>query len=67
VLEEVWCIELSGKAGDLAGLTHHAYQIFSPLLPVTDEVFPGALSLDAARLGTNDRLHAATALMTGSR
>jgi predicted nucleic acid-binding protein len=60
-LEEVWQLELSGRAGDLAGLTGHAYSIFTPLLPVTDEAFRLAFALEAPEaLGANDRLHAGT-------
>lgn len=62
VFEEVWHVERSGRAGDLDGLTKSAYSIFSPLLVVTDEAFARALSLATPRLGTNDRLHAATCL-----
>lgn len=61
-LEEVWHLELSGKAGTIAGLTQRAYTAFAPLLPVTDEVFRRALALKAPGLGANDRIHAATAL-----
>jgi predicted nucleic acid-binding protein len=63
VLEEVWHVELSGKAGSIAGLTSWAYTVFAPLLPVTDETFRLALSLDARSLGANDRLHVATCLV----
>lgn len=59
-LEEVWWIELSGRAGDLTGLTGDAYTILTPLLPVTDEAFKTALSLSAPDLGPNDRLHVGT-------
>jgi predicted nucleic acid-binding protein len=62
VLEEVWYIELSGKAGDLSGVTRSAYTLFSPLLPVTDQAFSLALAVEAAGLGTNDRLHVGTCL-----
>jgi uncharacterized protein len=61
-LEEVWYAELSGRAGNLNGLTEHGYAIFSPLLPVTDEAFRLALSLDVAAIGPNDRLHVATCI-----
>lgn len=64
-LEEVWHIELSGRAGDLAGLTRRAYAVFTPLLAVTDEIVQLALSFDAAPLGANDRIHAATCLNHG--
>jgi predicted nucleic acid-binding protein len=59
-MEEVWHLELSGRAGRLDGLTEKAFTLFTPLLPVTDEAFRLALSLPAGRLGTNDRLHAGT-------
>lgn len=65
VLEEVWCIERSGRAGSLEGLARHAYTIFTPLLAVTDEVFRLALALRAPRLGPADLLHAATCLVHG--
>jgi predicted nucleic acid-binding protein len=64
-LEEVWYVELAGRAGDLSGLTERGYAIFSPLLPVTDEVFQLALSLDAPGIGPNDRVHVATCLGHG--
>jgi uncharacterized protein len=60
VLEEVWHLELSGKAGDLSGLTERAYTIFSPLVPVTDEAFQLALRVEAPHVGANDRVHAGT-------
>jgi len=60
VLEEVWWIELSGRAGDLGGLAERAYTIFSPLLPVTDDAFRHALSLPAPSLGPLDRVHVGT-------
>lgn len=59
-LEEVWHLELSGRAGSLAGLTAHAYAIFAPLLPVTDDAFKAALAVRTSTAGTNDRLHAGT-------
>ncbi|MGH2500385.1 MAG: type II toxin-antitoxin system VapC family toxin [Candidatus Limnocylindria bacterium] len=65
VLEEVWHLELSGRAGRIAGLTTRAYSAFTPLLPVTDEIIARALTLDARRLGANDRIHVATALVHG--
>ena len=64
-LEEVWYVELAGRAGDLSGLAERAYEIFSPLLPVTDEAFHLALSLDAPAIGPNDRLHVATCVLNG--
>jgi len=61
-LEEVWCIERSGRAGILEGLTTQAYTLFTPLLPVTDQAFRLGLAVRAPRLGTNDRLHVGTCL-----
>jgi predicted nucleic acid-binding protein len=64
-LEEVWYVELAGRAGYLSGLTERGYAIFSPLLPVTDETFQLALSLDAPTVGPNDRLHVASCIGYG--
>lgn len=61
-LEEVWYVERSGRAGAIDGLAAHAYVVFTPLLPVTDEAFRLALALPAPRLGPADRLHAGTCL-----
>ena len=60
VLEEVWHLELSGKAGDVTGLTEATYELFSPLLAVTDEVVAKALAVPGYGLGANDRIHVAT-------
>lgn len=65
VFEEVWHIELSGRAGALGGLVRRSYTIFTPLLPVTDEIVARALALEAAKLGANDRIHVSTALANG--
>lgn len=65
VLEEVWHLELSGRAGDLDGVTARAYAALGPLLPVSDEAFRRALGLDAPALGANDRVHVATCLTHG--
>ncbi len=65
IFEEVWHIELSGRAGAIDGLARQAYAAFSPLLPVNDEIVARALGLDAPRLGANDRIHVATALAHG--
>jgi predicted nucleic acid-binding protein len=64
-LEEVWHLELSGKAGPVAGLTRRAQAIFAPLLPVTDEAFQFALSMRGTSVGSNDRLHAGTCAANG--
>ena len=65
ITSEVWYVELLGRAGDLSGLTERGYAIFSPLLPVTDEAFQLALSLDARAIGPNDRLHLAVCAVHG--
>ncbi|MEK7861568.1 MAG: PIN domain-containing protein, partial [Chloroflexota bacterium] len=45
VLEEVWHLELTGRAGAIAGISERAYAALAPLLPVTDEIFRRALGL----------------------
>jgi len=65
VFEEVWHLELSGRVGPIRGLAERAYRAFTPLLPVTDDIVARALRLDAKRLGSNDRIHVATALANG--
>jgi len=65
VFEEIWHLELSGRVGSIRGLSRRAYRAFTPLLPVTDEIVARALELDATRLGSNDRIHVATALANG--
>jgi len=65
VLEEVWHLELSGRVGSLRGLADRAYRAFAPLLPVTDDIVARAVRLDARGLGSNDRIHVATAVANG--
>jgi predicted nucleic acid-binding protein len=65
VVEEAWHLELSGRAGPLAGLSRRAYEVFTPLLPVRDETMARALALDVQVLGANDRIHLATCLENG--
>jgi predicted nucleic acid-binding protein len=65
ILEEAWHIERSGRAGPLDGLAGRTYQLFTPLLPVTDETVRLALALDAPSLGANDRIHLATCRLHG--
>lgn len=60
VLEEVWHVERSGRAGPLDGLAAHAYTVFTPLLDVTDEAFRLAMSLRSDQLGPADRVHVGT-------
>jgi predicted nucleic acid-binding protein len=62
ILEEVWHLELSGRAGSLSGLARQTYLTFSPLLAVDDQIIARALDLEGRRLGANDRIHVATAL-----
>jgi len=65
VLEELWYIERSGRAGSLGGLAAQAYAVFTPLLPVTDEAFRVALSVRKRPLGPADRLHVGTCRSSG--
>ena len=65
VLEEVWQLELQGLIDGLDGVTADYYDLFSPLLPMTDEILARALTLDAPALGSSDRVHAATCLENG--
>ena len=65
ILEEVWHLELSGRVARITGLARRTHTLFAPLLPVTDETFALALDLSATQLGSNDRLHVATAVSHG--
>jgi predicted nucleic acid-binding protein len=65
VFEEVWHLELSGQVGPIRGLAERAYRALTPLLAVSDDIVARALRLDARRLGSNDRIHVATALANG--
>ncbi len=65
IFEELWHIEMSGKVPGIDGLARRAYALFTPLLAVGDEIVARALEVKAARLGANDRIHVATALMNG--
>jgi len=65
VLEEVWYVERSGRAGPLDGLAARAYAVFTPLLPVTDDAFRLALSVRKRELGPADRLHVGTCRSSG--
>jgi predicted nucleic acid-binding protein len=64
VLEEVWHVELSGKAGDISGLASSAYTLFAPLLAVDHEIVGAALALPPSALGANDRIHVATCALS---
>jgi len=63
VIEEVWQVELSGKAGDLSGLAENAHTLFAPLLAVDHEIVGAALGLPPSALGANDRIHVATSVL----
>lgn len=65
ILEEIWHVEISGKARPTEGIARRMYLVFKPLVAVTDEVVARALALTAPRLGANDRIHLATALAYG--
>jgi predicted nucleic acid-binding protein len=65
VFEEIWHLELSGRVGSVRGLAQRAYRLFTPLLPVTDDIVARAFRVEATRLGSNDRIHVATALANG--
>jgi predicted nucleic acid-binding protein len=60
VLEEVWFVERSGRAGRVDGLAARAYEVFTPLVSVTDGAFRHALQVRSPRLGPADRLHVGT-------
>jgi predicted nucleic acid-binding protein len=65
VIEEVWHLEMSGRLGRLDRLARRAYELFTPLLPVTDETVRVAIALDASALGAKDRIHVATCRLHG--
>lgn len=65
VLEEVWHVELSGRAGSIVGLAQNAYAIFTPLLAVDDRILARAFGVRVQGLGANDRVHTATCLENG--
>lgn len=65
VLEEVWYVERSARAGPLDGLAARAYAVFTPLLTITDEAFRIALSVRKRQLGPADRLHVGTCRSSG--
>ena len=60
VLEEVWHVVARRYPELLTGLLESVVEIFSPLLPVTEEAFVSALSLGDSLLDPNDRLHLGT-------
>ncbi|HEX9766845.1 MAG TPA: type II toxin-antitoxin system VapC family toxin [Nitriliruptorales bacterium] len=60
VFEEVWHLERRGRLTGLDGLAAATYDLFTPLLSVTDSIVARALTLGPSPLGANDRLHVAT-------
>lgn len=62
-LEEAWHVSLRDHQGRLDGLVESALTIFSPLLPVTEDVFRRAFALETTAIGANDRLHVATCMV----
>jgi predicted nucleic acid-binding protein len=60
VLEEIRHLELSGRIAGLGDTALDAYQLFTPLLSVTEEAFRVSLELDTPQLDSYDRLHAGT-------
>lgn len=65
VLEEVWHVVRSGRMDGVEDLAAEAHRMFTPLLPVTDEAFARALTVEAPQLGAADRLHVGTCLVHG--
>ncbi|HUQ16242.1 MAG TPA: type II toxin-antitoxin system VapC family toxin [Candidatus Saccharimonadales bacterium] len=65
ILEEIWHLERTGRLGDIDGLAEQSYRLFTPLLAVNDEIVARALQLEVPRIGANDRIHVATALLNG--
>lgn len=62
VLEEVWHVARRRYPGQLDELVQSALDVFSPLLPVTEEGFVIALGLGESSLDPNDRLQVGTCL-----
>ncbi len=62
VLEEVWHVVRRRYPDQLEGLVESAIEIFSPLLPVTEQDLAAALKMPDSALDPNDRLHLGTCL-----
>lgn len=62
VLEEVWHVVRRRYPDQLEGLVESAIEIFSPLLPITEQDLAAALKLPESALDPNDRLHIGTCL-----
>ena len=66
VLEEFWHLELRSRPPGLSGATRDYYELFTPLLPITDNTFRTAVELRVrSALGANDRLHVAVSIEHG--
>lgn len=65
VIEELWHLELRGRPAGLEGVAADALSLFTPILPVNEDVVREALSRDGSPLGANDRIHAATCRING--
>lgn len=56
VIEELLHLELRGRPPGLHGAAERFYRLFTPLLDVTDDIIRDALTIDAPKLGSNDRV-----------
>lgn len=65
VLEELWHLELSGRAPNLEGQTADTLVLMAPLLSVDEAVVRRALAIEVTGPGAMDRVHAATCLENG--
>lgn len=60
VVEELWHLELRGRPRLPAGTAQDALTVFTPVLPLTEEIVRLAMTLEVKGLGSNDRIHVAT-------
>ncbi|MGH8896148.1 MAG: type II toxin-antitoxin system VapC family toxin [Egibacteraceae bacterium] len=65
VIEELLHLELRGRPPGLHGAAERFSQLFTPLLDVTDDIIGEALTIDAPKLGSNDRVIVATGRAAG--
>ena len=56
ILEEVWHIELSGRAGKIDRLARRSYLLFTPLLPVSDDIVARLPKLEPSSVYGGPRL-----------
>ncbi len=66
VLEEIWNLELTDRVEGINGLAADAHELFSPVLPITEEIFARALALPHSKIGAKDRVHVRPAWSTVS-